>query len=51
MNYLGHGEYRRTVAPLLMLQPYARIIVLHMAILFGGVRQRSRSGSNIGVLA
>lgn len=35
VNYLGHGEYRRTAVPLLMFQPYARIVVLHMAILLG----------------
>jgi hypothetical protein len=34
-NYLGRGEYRRTVLPLLMMQPYARVVVLHVAILFG----------------
>ncbi len=36
VNYIGHGEYRRTAVPILMMQPYARIIVLHVAILFGG---------------
>jgi len=34
-NYIGGGEYRRTVPPILMFQPYARIVVLHIAILFG----------------
>jgi Family of unknown function (DUF6498) len=34
-NYLGQGEYRRTVVPALMAQPYGRIVVLHIAILFG----------------
>ena len=36
VNYIGHGEYRRTVVPILMMQPYARVIVLHVAIIFGG---------------
>lgn len=36
VNYLGHGEYRRTIVPLLMIQPYGRVVVLHIAILFGG---------------
>jgi hypothetical protein len=36
VNYLGKGEYRRTVPIILMFQPYGRIVVLHIAILFGG---------------
>ncbi len=35
-NYLLGGEYRRTVLPLLMMQPYARVVVLHLAIIAGG---------------
>ena len=34
-NYLGKGEFRRTSAPRLMAAPYGRIVVLHIAILFG----------------
>lgn len=34
-NYLGKGEYRRTAVPVLMMAPYGRIVVLHVAILFG----------------
>ena len=34
-NYLGKGEYRRTVVPALMIAPYGRIVVLHLAIIFG----------------
>lgn len=34
-NYLGQGEYRRTAVPLLMFAPYGRIVVLHVAIIFG----------------
>jgi len=36
VNYIGKGEYRRTVVPVLMFAPYSRIIVLHIAILAGG---------------
>lgn len=50
VNYLGRGEYRRTLAPLLMIQPYARVVVLHVAILFGGFVAMAL-GSNVGVLA
>lgn len=32
-NFLAKGEFRRTVPMLLMLQPYARVVVLHLAII------------------
>jgi hypothetical protein len=48
-NYIGRGEYRRTLVPLLMFQPYSRVVVLHIAILFGGFVAMAL-GSNIGVL-
>lgn len=34
-NYIGKGEYKRTAVPFLMMAPYGRIVVLHVAILFG----------------
>jgi hypothetical protein len=34
-NFIGRGEYRRVTVPLLMFQPYGRIVVMHIAILFG----------------
>jgi Family of unknown function (DUF6498) len=49
VNFLGRSEYRRTAVPLLMIQPYARIIVLHVAILLGGFVSMV-FGSNAGVL-
>jgi len=35
-NYIGKGEYKRSSLGLLMGQPYGRVIVLHLAIIFGG---------------
>jgi len=49
VNYIGSGEYRRTFVPLLMMQPYARVIVLHVGIIFGGVVVME-FGSPIGLL-
>jgi hypothetical protein len=50
VNYIGHGEYRRTAVPILMFRPYARIVVLHIAILLGGFVAFAL-GSNFFVLA
>jgi hypothetical protein len=36
LNYLGRGEYRRTTLSALMHAPYARVVVLHITIIFGG---------------
>jgi hypothetical protein len=49
VNYLGRGEYRRTAVPILMVSPYARIIVLHVAILLGGFIVMAL-GSSVGAL-
>jgi hypothetical protein len=49
VNYIGRGEYRRTAVPILMFQPYARIIILHVAILIGGIIAMTL-GSNVFVL-
>ncbi|MGC3961254.1 MAG: DUF6498-containing protein [Verrucomicrobiota bacterium] len=35
-NYVLNGDYRTVVAPVLMMQPYGRVVVLHLAILGGG---------------
>lgn len=36
VNYVGGGEYRRRTPEQLMAEPYGRVVVLHVAILFGG---------------
>jgi len=35
-NYVGNGAYRSTAVATLMIQPYGRVVVLHLAILGGG---------------
>jgi len=35
-NYLGSGEFRTTTLDTLMAQPYGRVVVLHVVIIFGG---------------
>jgi len=34
-NYIGRGEYRSATARELMMQPYGRVVVLHLTILLG----------------
>jgi hypothetical protein len=36
VNFVGGGEYRRVAPEALMTQPYGRVAVLHLAIIFGG---------------
>ncbi len=36
-NFLYRGEYRRVTVPQLMFQPYGRIVILHIAIIFGAM--------------
>jgi len=37
LNYLIGGEYKTATMPKLMAAPYARIVVLHIFIIFGGL--------------
>ena len=36
VNYLGRGEYRKVSATEQAQRPYGRLVVLHLAIIFGG---------------
>ncbi len=35
-NYIGKGEYKSLSAPDLFIQPYKRIFIMHLTIIFGG---------------
>lgn len=49
-NYLGKGEYKNVTAPLLMIQPYGRIVVLHIAIIGGGFLVMALKSPTLGLL-
>jgi len=49
-NYIRHGEYKRANLQQLMMQPYGRIIVLHIAILGGGFLMMALHSPRTGLL-
>jgi len=49
-NYLMNGEYRRVLPPMLMIQPYGRIVVLHLAIIGGGFLLLALKSPTLGLL-
>lgn len=49
-NYLRGGEYRETNLQKLMMQPYGRIVVLHVVVLFGGFLVLSLGSPTAGLL-
>jgi len=49
-NFIGSGEYRRASLPVLMQQPYGRIVVLHIAILGGGFLMLALHSPTVGLL-
>ncbi len=48
-NYIGAGEYQRLSPPQLMMSPYKRIVILHVAIILGAALTEFL-GSPVGVL-
>ena len=53
-NYLGSGEFRHASLAVLMTQPYARVVVLHVTILAGGLLAQAAgwpAGARRGVRA
>ena len=49
-NYLAGGEFRRTSPQQLMAQPYARVVVLHIAILAGGFAAKAMGAPTVALL-
>ena len=49
-NYLMNGEYQRASLPVLMQQPYGRIVVLHLTILGGGFLMMALHSPAVGLL-
>jgi len=50
INYLGSGDFRTANLQTLMFQPYSRVVILHLVIMFGGVTIVSL-GAPTGALA
>lgn len=50
LNFLGAGEWRRIEPNVLMVQPYGRVIVLHLVIIAGGAVALAL-GAPLGALA
>jgi hypothetical protein len=48
-NYIAGGEFRSASLPQLMMQPYARVMVLHVTILLGGFAAKA-AGAPLGAL-
>jgi hypothetical protein len=49
-NYLFGGEFRNASPPVLMGQPYARVMVLHVAILAGGFLAKAMGAPTMALL-
>lgn len=49
-NYLAGGEYRTAQLQQLMAQPYARVVVLHIAILAGGFAAKAMGAPMVALL-
>jgi len=51
INYIGKGEYKEAKLNSLMGQPYVRVVVLHIIIIFGGFLVVSLGSPEIAIIA
>jgi hypothetical protein len=51
INYIGKGEYKEAKLNSLMGQPYVRVVVLHLIIIFGGFLVVSLGSPEIAIIA
>jgi len=49
-NYLRSGEYKRVQLPVLMMQPYARVMILHFVVLGGAFAMAALQSPVAGVV-
>lgn len=49
-NYLANGEYKHADVQRLMIQPYGRVMIMHVAILCGGFLMLALHSPTIGLL-
>lgn len=50
VNFLWGGEYRQAKAEALMHQPYQRVVVLHLVVLFGGFATLALGEAGVALL-
>jgi hypothetical protein len=50
VNYIGKGEYKKTTLGQLMVQPYGRVIVLHITVLIGGFLVMALGSPVVGLI-
>jgi hypothetical protein len=49
-NFIGKEEYKNLSAPDLFFQPYKRIVILHLTVLFGGIFAKAFGAPIIALL-
>ncbi|MGK7866891.1 DUF6498-containing protein [Falsiroseomonas sp. E2-1-a20] len=49
LNFLGGGEWREVEERTLMVQPYGRVVLLHLVVIFGGVLAMALGDATVAV--
>jgi len=49
-NYIGKGEYKKSNLTQVMQQPYGRVVILHLTIIFGGFLMALLGSPVVGLL-